>query len=219
MSHRPHHSLGRSVESPSLMMMPRTKNMAAPGGEPRERASGERRLLGSPAESSREENCMQWAAMGGSSLCMSAVRWLDNSASVIPPMRHQSGFVAVFGGSLRGREEYAEPSGNVVDFDTQVAPYDRLTPSWDRLCYEWHRDDGLGQASLRYTIASSSRYDFDPIAVRQAVYYFGCYAAIITDPNATALLRGVVTIGNSSDDPHQCDSVHPIVSQTRRLLL
>lgn len=47
-----------------------------------------------------------------------------------------------------------------------------------------------------------SHFNNDPIAVRQAVYDFTAWAAIIINANATALLRQAVEQGNSSYDPN-----------------
>lgn len=46
-----------------------------------------------------------------------------------------------------------------------------------------------------------SAFDYDPIKVRQAVYDFDAWAAIIINPNATALLYSAVQNGNTSYDP------------------
>ena len=44
-------------------------------------------------------------------------------------------------------------------------------------------------------------FDHDPMKVRQAVYDFKAYAAIVINANATALLQQAVQQGNSSYDP------------------
>lgn len=47
-----------------------------------------------------------------------------------------------------------------------------------------------------------SNFNNDPIAVRQAIYDFKAYAAIVINANASALLRQAVEQGNSSYDPN-----------------
>lgn len=47
----------------------------------------------------------------------------------------------------------------------------------------------------------SSLFNDDPIAVRQAVYDFGYWAAIIINSNATSLLYSAIENGNSSYEP------------------
>ncbi|MCJ1409247.1 hypothetical protein MMC19_003325 [Ptychographa xylographoides] len=54
---------------------------------------------------------------------------------------------------------------------------------------------------LGYITIPPSTYNNDPMAVRQAVYDQEAWAAIIINPNATALLRQAVEQGNSSFDP------------------
>ncbi|KAI1501845.1 MNNG and nitrosoguanidine resistance protein [Biscogniauxia marginata] len=92
---------------------------------------------------------------------------------------------------------------NVVDFDGQIAPYNNVTPIVGpiitNLTERMYR--ARSQRSLGYVTVEPSQYDFDPIAVRQAVYDWDCWAAIIINPNATALLQEAVMTGNSSYDP------------------
>ncbi|MCJ1291198.1 hypothetical protein MMC34_002741 [Xylographa carneopallida] len=54
---------------------------------------------------------------------------------------------------------------------------------------------------LGYITMPPSAYNYDPIAVRQAIYDEEAWAAIIINANATALLRQAVEQGNSSFDP------------------
>jgi hypothetical protein len=46
-----------------------------------------------------------------------------------------------------------------------------------------------------------SQFNDDPIQVRQAVYDFKAWAAIIINPNATAMLYSAIRTGNTSYDP------------------
>ena len=54
---------------------------------------------------------------------------------------------------------------------------------------------------LGYITREPSDFNNDPLAVRQAVYDFHAWAAVIVNANATALLRAAVSKGNSSYDP------------------
>ncbi|RYP92446.1 hypothetical protein DL770_001463 [Monosporascus sp. CRB-9-2] len=100
---------------------------------------------------------------------------------------------------------------NLVDFDAQVAPYDNVTPVVGPTVVRMAQMMmGSVKPPLGYAIASPSQYDYDPIAVRQAVYNFDCYAAVIINPNATAFLQDAVTIGNSSYDPTMDPGVSPL---------
>jgi hypothetical protein len=58
-----------------------------------------------------------------------------------------------------------------------------------------------GMLSLGFLPAPPSEFANDPLAVRQAVYDQHAWAAIIINPNATAILQEAVTSGNTSYDP------------------
>ncbi|KAI1417952.1 MNNG and nitrosoguanidine resistance protein [Hypoxylon sp. FL1857] len=91
---------------------------------------------------------------------------------------------------------------HIVDFDGQVAPYDSVTPLVGPAITSAVRRLVSSRAhTLGFTIVPPGRYDFDPIAVRQAVYDWHCWAAIIVNSNATYLLQQAVATGNSSYDP------------------
>ena len=92
----------------------------------------------------------------------------------------------------------------VVDFDGQVVPYKDVSggPMVGPLV------TGVAQqlldspaSTLGYTILPPSQFNYDPVAVRQAVYDWDCYAAIYINSNATALLQQAVTVGNASYSP------------------
>ncbi|KAI2778800.1 MNNG and nitrosoguanidine resistance protein [Daldinia loculata] len=91
----------------------------------------------------------------------------------------------------------------VVDFDGQVAPYDDVTPLVGPTVTDVAQQviDSPVKRKLGYTIVPPDEFGYDPIAVRQAVYDWDCWAAIIVNPNATALLQDAVATGNSSYDP------------------
>lgn len=92
---------------------------------------------------------------------------------------------------------------HVVDFDGQVAPYDSVTPLVGPAITSAAQEMASSPTAhtLGFTIVSPSQYAFDPIAVRQAVYDWDCWAAVIINPNATFLLQQAVAIGNASYDP------------------
>lgn len=90
----------------------------------------------------------------------------------------------------------------VVDFDGQVPPYDAVSPIVGPQVRQV-----VGQAlatpgpSLGYVVVPPEKFQGDPLAVRQAVYDWDAWAAIVVNPNATALLQQAVDTGNSSYDP------------------
>lgn len=52
-----------------------------------------------------------------------------------------------------------------------------------------------------YTFASPDQFDNDILKVRESVYDFHAWAAVVINPNATAMLEAAVRDGNSSYDP------------------
>lgn len=93
---------------------------------------------------------------------------------------------------------------HVVDFDGQVAPYNNVTPIVGPAvtkAVQQMIDNAATQHTVGWTIASPDPYNGDPIAVRQDVYDWRFWAAVIINPNATALLQQAVETGNSSYDP------------------
>lgn len=91
----------------------------------------------------------------------------------------------------------------VVDFDGQVAPYLDGTPLVGPQIVQ--ATEAIAQSNrphLGYVTLPPSDFNDDPVAVRQAIYDFKAYAAIVINANATALLRQAVEQGNSSYDPN-----------------
>lgn len=91
----------------------------------------------------------------------------------------------------------------VVDFDGQVAPYTtsgnplvgpQVLQSVEQLMASTSQH-------LGYRTIPPSKFNNDPMQVREAVYQHHAWAAIIVNPNATALLRAAVAKGNASYDP------------------
>ena len=89
-----------------------------------------------------------------------------------------------------------------MDFDAQIAPYTDTTPlvgpAVVRLANEIA---GSPIPHIGYQVRPASDFNNDPIAVRQFVYDEHAWAAILVNPNATALLEAAVRNGNTSYDP------------------
>jgi hypothetical protein len=94
---------------------------------------------------------------------------------------HKLGILVV---DFDGREPYADTTSFVGPFVTQAVT-------------------GLIEAggAPGYTFTSPDRFDNNPLKVRESVYNFNAWAAVIINPNATALLEAAVMEGNSSYDP------------------
>lgn len=104
----------------------------------------------------------------------------------------------------------------VVDFDGQFAPYDEVEPIVGPAMAQIAMNMAASptRPSLGFTVVSPSRFNNDPSAVRQSVYDWSSWAAIIIQPNATALLLEAIQTGNSSYDPR--GSVQYIVQSARQ---
>lgn len=103
---------------------------------------------------------------------------------------------------------------HVVDFDGRVAPYQGVDPLvGPEIVRIAEETASQSDPTLGYVTLPPSDFDDDPLAVRQDVYDWGCWAAIIVQPNATALLREAVETGNSSYDPS--GSVQMIIQSSR----
>ncbi|KAL2005097.1 hypothetical protein VTN00DRAFT_2947 [Thermoascus crustaceus] len=91
----------------------------------------------------------------------------------------------------------------VVDFDGQVEPYRTTTPLVGPIVTRIAADLIKSPYNqLGYTIRSPADFGYDPMAVRQSIYDEHAYAAVIVNPNATALLEAAVAQGNTSYDPY-----------------
>ena len=58
-----------------------------------------------------------------------------------------------------------------------------------------------GMPTLGWSVRSGSEFNNDILEVRQAVYNWDAWAAIIINPNASALLYQAIATGNTSYDP------------------
>lgn len=92
----------------------------------------------------------------------------------------------------------------IVDFDGQTAPYNTsgnepiVGPQIVQLAQAMVASP---IPNLGYTPLPPSDFGYDPLLVRQAVYDWDAWAAIIINPNATAMLYSAVQNGNATYDP------------------
>lgn len=89
----------------------------------------------------------------------------------------------------------------VVDFDGQVAPYTDITPVVGPMLVKTAQSLLAPTGTVGWQVQPASIFNLDPMAVRQAVYDQKAWAAIIINPNATALLQAAVNNGNATYDP------------------
>jgi hypothetical protein len=89
----------------------------------------------------------------------------------------------------------------VVDFDGLVAPYTDIAPIIGPMIAQTAQSLLAPSGTVGWQNQPASVFNFEPMAVRQAVYDEKARAAITINPNATALLQDAVTNGNTSYDP------------------
>ena len=92
----------------------------------------------------------------------------------------------------------------VVDFDATQPPYTGVTPLVGPLVTQTTQkmtSSGQSGTHLGYIIMDPAVFNYDPLQVRQAVYDWKAWAAIIVNANATALLQQAVQQGNATYDP------------------
>ena len=90
----------------------------------------------------------------------------------------------------------------VVNFDGQIPPYISNDAFIGEQMLNVIQEFNSAKAPhLGYTMVPPSEYGNNPMNVRQAVYDFKAYAAVIINANATALLRAAVEQGNDTYDP------------------
>jgi len=92
----------------------------------------------------------------------------------------------------------------VVDFDGRTAPYDNtdFEPIVGPIIVQLAQQMVASPTpNLGFTPMSPSDFNNDPLLVRKAVYDWDAWAAIIINPNATAMLYSAVQNGNASYDP------------------
>lgn len=89
-----------------------------------------------------------------------------------------------------------------MDFDGQVEPYTSITPIIGPAAVTaalGHQNSNF--PTLTYQNISPAAFDYDVMRVRAAVYDEQAWAALIINPNATALATQAIQQGNTSYDP------------------
>lgn len=90
----------------------------------------------------------------------------------------------------------------VVSFDGQATPYEGTTPLIGQTVERLAKEQAMiHTGALGYTVQSADLYKGNPLAVRQAVYGYKVWAAVIVNANASALLQEAVATGNTSYAP------------------
>lgn len=90
----------------------------------------------------------------------------------------------------------------VVDFDGRVPPFTGGTPLVGPMVTQaTEMMLSAPEPHLGYDTIQPSVFNNDPLAVRQAVYDWKAYAAIIVMPNATVMLQQAVDQANATYDP------------------
>lgn len=91
----------------------------------------------------------------------------------------------------------------VVDFDGQIAPYISAEQALvgPLVVKTAMKQNSSPKPHVGYFNPPPSFFNNDPMQVREAIYAFDAWAALIVNPNATALLRAAVSQGNASYDP------------------
>ncbi|MCJ1312606.1 hypothetical protein MMC25_006280 [Agyrium rufum] len=91
----------------------------------------------------------------------------------------------------------------IVDFDAQVAPYTSVKPLLGPMVTQMTEQMVAEDVPehLGYVTVPASQFNYDPMQVREAVWQQDCWAAILVNANATALLQSSVETGNASYDP------------------
>ncbi|RDL39954.1 Uncharacterized protein BP5553_04294 [Venustampulla echinocandica] len=89
----------------------------------------------------------------------------------------------------------------IVDFDSLVAPYININPIVGPSIVATAKSLIAPTGALGWRSLPASQFNFDPTAIRQAVYDDKAWAAVIINANATAILEDAVASGNVSYDP------------------
>lgn len=115
------------------------------------------------------------------------------------------GILSIYWGALfKAEQNLSKLVIYVIDFDGQSAPYNTngiqpfVGPTIVQLAQQ---KVNSGMPHLGYESLPAANFGYDPIGVRQAVYDNEAWAAIIINPNATAMLYSAVQNGNVSYDP------------------
>ncbi|KAF2647321.1 hypothetical protein K491DRAFT_709249 [Lophiostoma macrostomum CBS 122681] len=90
----------------------------------------------------------------------------------------------------------------VVDFDTRIKPYTDTKPFVGPFVTQSvQRMLEASDTHPGFTIRSPADFNYDPLQVRESVFDFHAWGAVIINANATALLTDAVLTGNASYDP------------------
>ncbi|EXJ90810.1 hypothetical protein A1O1_03915 [Capronia coronata CBS 617.96] len=90
----------------------------------------------------------------------------------------------------------------VVSFDGRISPYEGTSPIVGPVVERLAQEQAMIQTGvLGYRVHDADMYNGDPLAVRQAVYDYKVWAAVIVNANASALLQEAVATGNTSYSP------------------
>lgn len=113
------------------------------------------------------------------------------------------GILSLYWGALFHTEENIGSLGVwVVDFDAQMAPYLDIAPTvGPAITTVVETILGSTHPHLGFRLHGPSDFEYDSMKVREAVYDFKAWGAIIISANATALLQQAIENGNSSYDP------------------
>lgn len=89
----------------------------------------------------------------------------------------------------------------VVDFDCQVAPYTGTTAVVGPAVVSYALSQLKPTGTVGWGSLPASDFNYDPMEVRQRIYDYKAWAAVIINANATTLLQDAVNNGNASYDP------------------
>ncbi|KAK0892113.1 hypothetical protein LTR57_024545 [Friedmanniomyces endolithicus] len=109
-----------------------------------------------------------------------------------------------FGALLNVEKNLSSLVVYVVDMDGQSPPYDATghAPLVGPIIADLARTMvASGTPTLGWGVLPGSAFNNDPIQVRQAVFNFDAWAAIVINPNATAMLYSAIQNVNASYDP------------------
>jgi hypothetical protein len=120
--------------------------------------------------------------------------------------------LSIYWGVLsRVEKKFSSLNVYVVDFDGRVPPFiDADSPPFvgPALTQVIEQRSLEPNPRLGFQIRSPAEFLKDPIVVRQAIYDFRAWAAIVVNPNATSLLYAALQNGgNASYDPFGCAQI------------
>lgn len=90
----------------------------------------------------------------------------------------------------------------IIDFDGQIAPYTEPNAFVGPFIVQAINDmTAAGGVVPTYTLRQPVDFDYEPLNVREAIYNIEAWAAVVINPNATALLDHAIKQGNATYDP------------------